>query len=78
MNYGGFTNEQIERLNIAQQKKKYGHLMSWKEICFYQNFYATPKQVQEIIEWSRKKQRGEPVYLPLMSKVNKKIGGEEE
>lgn len=78
MNLGGLDDKQFERLEEARRRKKYGHLMSWKELFVYMTQIATPTQFKEIAEWAQKKNAGLPVYLPLMSNVNKKIGGEEE
>ena len=58
-------NEQIERLEIAKIKRKYGHLATWKELFTFQCTLATPKQYQEIASYAYRKNHGEPITLPL-------------
>lgn len=65
MQLGNLNQEQVERLQIAVKKKKYGHLATWKELFYYQSRYATPKQAQEIAYISAKKNKGEDIKLPL-------------
>ncbi len=60
------TESEMERLRIAKETGKYGHLMSWKELFLFQRYVAKPNQAKEIARWAKRKNKGEKIYLPLM------------
>jgi len=64
------NDEEIDRLKISRQTHKYGHLKSWKELYCYQRTLGTPEQIKEIGTWAKKKEKGEPVTLPLKDYVS--------
>lgn len=62
------TPSEMERMKIAKDTKKYGHLRSWKELFLFQRYCdATPQQIKEIGEWAKRKIKGERIRLPLMT-----------
>jgi len=65
--------EEHERLKIAHEKKKYGHLMTWKELYLFQSTIANFQQLQEIATFARRKNRGENITLPLLKYLSEQI-----
>lgn len=62
------TEPEMERLRLAKETKKYGHLQSWKELFLFQRYCdATKEQVIEIAKWAHRRNKGERIILPLMN-----------
>lgn len=59
------NDEEMERLRVANETKKYGHLVSAKELYLFQRTIANPSQIQEITRYIRRKRAGEKITFPL-------------
>jgi len=66
MNSIHINDQEIEHLRLANESKKYGHLVSWKELYLFQRAIATKVQIKEIAAFAKRKIRGEKIKLPLM------------
>lgn len=68
------TEPEMERLRLAKETKKYGHLQSWKELFLFQRYCdATREQVIEIAKWAKRKINLERIVLPLMNNGKQEI-----
>lgn len=65
------TDQEFERLKIARETKKYGHLESWKELYLFQKAIGDTKQVKKIANWAKRARLGERIALPLALNIIK-------
>lgn len=65
------TEQQLERMRLANKLKKYGHLKTWEELLFFQYMIATHSQKLEIAEYAARNNRGEHIILPLKFQAEK-------
>lgn len=59
------TEEQYERLKLAQTTKKFGHLETWKELFIFQYTIGSKEQVVKIADFARQANNGKKITLPL-------------
>lgn len=60
------TDAEYMRLKEANKTKSYSKLESFKELYLYQRTCgATKEQIKEIGQIAKRKQKGEPITLPL-------------
>lgn len=62
---GDLSAEQMERLRVANELHKYGHLQTWQELFVYQQICKDKKQIMEIADYAKHKNNGVDVILPL-------------
>ena len=67
IHYVGISKAELDRVRLAHDVSKYGHLQSWKELYLYQRTIAHDGQNLEIAALAHRKNNGEAITLPLMN-----------
>lgn len=66
MHHVDLSEDQMKRLRIANQTKKWGHLRTWGELYVFQRTIADNEQLKFIGSLANRKLKGEIINLPYM------------